>query len=490
MGSPFSSETRQALNETRNTRPLARSSRKHERLGRFGGEVYSRIFWFDFSFSCLNSMAFCEFGCWFFLISVFFDAYDSHFPGLAGPVLVSGVANGVRVSSGSVEQCVDPIEVLEKATVSSFDHLLPSDADGPAAQQIKQLNTELLMLRRELLGKGVHSSPNSAVAVAPAAARTGKPPSPSSWKDVVSADSSGVMSDNPMISRAESVAGSSFGSKDGANMFSILQQMEDGESQKGVDSGDDLESLPTEEEFVAGLTHAVIVTFPVPKKRGRGRKEFENVHVWVALVHLGDVGFWSGIKEQNQFEADFACMQTNTVFCLLVNGLASGEGSKSSPLQFGSTTPDGIQVVKNEFWHQATQFWKPKDSTTPFVVAMLVIIFSIFIIFCLCWMCTHGHPQEEAGPEPEVELAVEELAGAGPAAVVGLDLAVISLFPLLPFMSDGPVGFGGSECLICLEQFVHGENLAIPVALAFDHTSLCSWLWLLFLTQTRKLPGM
>ncbi|KAI8555080.1 hypothetical protein RHMOL_Rhmol05G0146800 [Rhododendron molle] len=64
------------------------------------------------------------------------DAYDSHFPGLACPVLVSRVANGVRVSFGSVERRVDLIEVLEKAVVSSFDHLLPSDADGPAAWQI------------------------------------------------------------------------------------------------------------------------------------------------------------------------------------------------------------------------------------------------------------------------------------------------------------------------------------------------------------------
>ncbi|KAI8568699.1 hypothetical protein RHMOL_Rhmol02G0220700 [Rhododendron molle] len=70
-------------------------------------------------------------------------------------------------------------------------------------------------------------------------------------------------------------------------------------------------------------------------------------------------------------------------------------------------------------------------------------------------MCTHGHPQEEAGPEPEVELAVAEPAGVGPAAVVELDPAMISLFPLPPFMSDGPVGFGGSKCQIFLEQFVH-----------------------------------
>ncbi|KAF7130817.1 hypothetical protein RHSIM_Rhsim10G0073600 [Rhododendron simsii] len=72
---------------------------------------------------------------------------------------------------------------------------------------------------------------------------------------------------------AESVAGSPSGAKDGANMFSVLQQMEDVVSQKGVDSGDDLESLPTEEEFVAGLTHDVIVPSPVPKKRGRGRSK-------------------------------------------------------------------------------------------------------------------------------------------------------------------------------------------------------------------------
>ncbi|KAG5564618.1 hypothetical protein RHGRI_000720 [Rhododendron griersonianum] len=325
------------------------------------------------------------------------DAYDSHFPGLASPVLVSGVANGVRVSSGSVERRVDLIEVLEKATVSSFDHLLPSDVDGPAARQIKQLHTEILMLRRELLGKGVHSSPNSAVEVAQAAARTGKPPPPSSWKDVVSADSSGAMSDNPMISRpkqqvwvvkpsissvgapsvvsakdlpdsievpcmgvfsakdgvcptllssakdkvvsadpcvsvvvgAESVAGSSSGTKDGANMFSVLQQMEDGVSQKGADSGDDLESLPTEEEFVAGLTHDVIVTSPVPKKRGRGRSKGvkkPSIHNFslgpVARIFLGwdPSAFTCSVllSSDQLIVAECSSVDGNTVFILSI----------------------------------------------------------------------------------------------------------------------------------------------------------------------------
>ncbi|KAI8555079.1 hypothetical protein RHMOL_Rhmol05G0146700 [Rhododendron molle] len=84
-----------------------------------------------------------------------------------------------------------------------------------------------------------------------------------------------VVSADPCVSvvvGAESVTGSSSGTKDGANMFSV-QQMEDGVSQKGVDSGDVLESLPTDEEFVAGLTHDVIVTSLVPKTRGRERSK-------------------------------------------------------------------------------------------------------------------------------------------------------------------------------------------------------------------------
>ncbi|KAG5562523.1 hypothetical protein RHGRI_005300 [Rhododendron griersonianum] len=76
-------------------------------------------------------------------------------------------------------------------------------------------------------------------------------------------------------------------------------------------------------------------------------------------------------------------------------------------------------------------------------------------------MCTNDSTEEAADPEPEVELVVAEPVEVGPAVVVGLDPNVIDLFPLLPFMIDGPVGFGGSECQICLEQFVHGENVKV-----------------------------
>ncbi|KAF7150720.1 hypothetical protein RHSIM_Rhsim02G0221500 [Rhododendron simsii] len=71
--------------------------------------------------------------------------------------------------------------------------------------------------------------------------------------------------------------------------------------------------------------------------------------------------------------------------------------------------------------------------------------------------CANNNPKEAADPEPEVELVVAKPVRAAPAVVVGLDPNVIDLFPLLPFMIDGPVGFEGSECQICLEQFVHGE---------------------------------
>ncbi|KAI8554571.1 hypothetical protein RHMOL_Rhmol05G0108800 [Rhododendron molle] len=69
-------------------------------------------------------------------------------------------------------------------------------------------------------------------------------------------------------------------------------------------------------------------------------------------------------------------------------------------------------------------------------------------------MWTNDNPQEADGPEPEVEST-----GAGLAAVVELDPNVINLFPPLPFTIDGPLGFGRSECQICLGQFMHMENL-------------------------------
>ncbi|KAF7143666.1 hypothetical protein RHSIM_Rhsim05G0088700 [Rhododendron simsii] len=79
---------------------------------------------------------------------------------------------------------------------------------------------------------------------------------------------------------------------------------------------------------------------------------------------------------------------------------------------------------------------------------------------CLCWrMWANDNPQEADGPELEVEPA-----GAG-LAIVELDPNVINLFPLLPFMIDGPLGFGRSECQICLGQFMHRENGCFVVEL-------------------------
>ncbi|KAG5562532.1 hypothetical protein RHGRI_005308 [Rhododendron griersonianum] len=83
-------------------------------------------------------------------------------------------------------------------------------------------------------------------------------------------------------------------------------------------------------------------------------------------------------------------------------------------------------------------------------------------------MCTHGHPQEAASrPEPVAELASVELVavdpvrGAGPVAAVRLDPNVINLLSLLSFLFNGPDGFGGSECQMYLEQFMHMENIGV-----------------------------
>ncbi|XP_058203095.1 uncharacterized protein LOC131317574 [Rhododendron vialii] len=192
-------------------------------------------------------------------------------------------------------------------------------------------------------------------------------------------------------------------------------------------------------------------------------------------------------------------IKTNTdifIFVFTPNGLASGEASKSSPLQFGSTTPgfmNGIQiptaqtntaplnldeqhdtVVKSQ-WHQATQLRRPRNSHILETVAPIVS-FLVFLVFCYCcWrMCANDDTEEVADPEPEVELVVAEPVGVGPAVEVGLNPNVIDLFPvLLPFMIDGPVGFEGSECQICLEQFVHGENVRILPTCRL--ASKCGW---------------
>lgn len=68
--------------------------------------------------------------------------------------------------------------------------------------------------------------------------------------------------------------GSSSGTKIGENMFSILQQSLVGDD---IDVADDfgleLDTLPSEEEFVAGLHQEVLAEVSPPKKKGRGRSK-------------------------------------------------------------------------------------------------------------------------------------------------------------------------------------------------------------------------
>ncbi|KAF7149683.1 hypothetical protein RHSIM_Rhsim02G0221900 [Rhododendron simsii] len=97
-------------------------------------------------------------------------------------------------------------------------------------------------------------------------------------------------------------------------------------------------------------------------------------------------------------------------------------------------------------------------------------------------MCANDNTEEAADPEPEIELVVAPV-GAGPAVEVGLNPNVIDLFPLLPFMIDGPVGFGGSECQICLEQFVDGENVRILPTCRHIFHDHCIKTWLASRTE-------
>ncbi|KAI8560308.1 hypothetical protein RHMOL_Rhmol04G0245500 [Rhododendron molle] len=80
-----------------------------------------------------------------------------------------------------------------KSTVPNDDHLLITDRDGPAAKQIKELSAEVKMLRRELMAKGFPSKPSPAAPSTTIAGTsispTGKLPSPTPWKDMVTAES-------------------------------------------------------------------------------------------------------------------------------------------------------------------------------------------------------------------------------------------------------------------------------------------------------------
>ncbi|KAG5563135.1 hypothetical protein RHGRI_005777 [Rhododendron griersonianum] len=186
---------------------------------------------------------------------------------------------------------------------------------------------------------------------------------------------------------------------------------------------------------------------------------------------------------------------------------AMGEASKSSHLQFGSTTPgfmNGIfqvipaaqanrappnldeqhdTVVKSE-WYQDTQFRKQRNSHIVDIVVPIVSILVLLGCCYCCWrMCANDNPEEAADPEPEVELVVADPVGARPAVEVGLDPNVIDLFPLLHFIIDGPVGFGGSECQICLEQFGNGENVRVLPTCRHIFHDHCIKTWLASRTE-------
>ncbi|KAH7833020.1 hypothetical protein Vadar_002410 [Vaccinium darrowii] len=75
--------------------------------------------------------------------------YETQFPVLN---CSSSKSMGVDGARGS-ERHVDLIETLEAATVPNYDHLLIDASDGPAARQIKELNAEIRMLRKNLEAK-------------------------------------------------------------------------------------------------------------------------------------------------------------------------------------------------------------------------------------------------------------------------------------------------------------------------------------------------
>ncbi|KAE9449889.1 hypothetical protein C3L33_18210, partial [Rhododendron williamsianum] len=68
--------------------------------------------------------------------------------------------------------------------------------------------------------------------------------------------------------------GSSSGTKDGENMFSVLQSLQGDEGQVSLEnSGGDPITLPTDEEFYAGMTLDLTSMVSPPKKKGRGRSK-------------------------------------------------------------------------------------------------------------------------------------------------------------------------------------------------------------------------
>ncbi|KAL7167477.1 hypothetical protein ACSBR2_038021 [Camellia fascicularis] len=82
--------------------------------------------------------------------------------------------------------------------------------------------------------------------------------------------------------------------------------------------------------------------------------------------------------------------------------------------------------------------------------------------------------------------SVAAQAGLGVAPLViaqGLDPQVVESFPVLTFPIDGEVGFDITDCHICLEEFLQGDNVRVLPACRHIYHIDCIQTWLTRDTQ-------
>ncbi|KAI8000877.1 RING-H2 finger protein ATL74 [Camellia lanceoleosa] len=80
----------------------------------------------------------------------------------------------------------------------------------------------------------------------------------------------------------------------------------------------------------------------------------------------------------------------------------------------------------------------------------------------------------------------ESEAGLGvapPVIAQGLDPLVVESFPVLTFPIDGEVGFDITDCHICLEDFLQGDNVRVLPACRHIYHIDCIQTWLTRDTQ-------
>ncbi|KAI7988780.1 RING-H2 finger protein ATL80 [Camellia lanceoleosa] len=126
-------------------------------------------------------------------------------------------------------------------------------------------------------------------------------------------------------------------------------------------------------------------------------------------------------------------------------------------------------IPKKPKWFGDKDFLKVKGITSPIIIITIVcVVLILVVVFFIIWL-RHVH--------------AADLGVAPPVIAQGLDPQVVESFPVLTFPIDGEVGFDITDCHICLEEFLQGDNVRVLPACRHIYHIDCIQTWLTRDTQ-------